>query len=75
MMSQTLMLLTADNADDIRLVQVPDDYEKHEAYRHVTGLITAVEEENPDYDWADIETVLEDNGFVAVDFIQGPSLD
>jgi len=74
-MNDTLMILSASDPEDIRLVRVPADYEPHEAYRHVTGLIAAVEEENPDYDWADIEAALEDNGFSNVEFVLGPSLD
>jgi hypothetical protein len=74
-MSETLMILTASDPEKIRLVRVPADYEPHEAFRHVTGLIAAIEEENPDYDWADIEAELEDNGFSTVDFIRGPALD
>jgi hypothetical protein len=74
-MNDTLMILSARDPEDIRLVRVPADYEPHEAYRHVTGLIAAVEEENPDYDWADIEAALEDNGFSSVEFVLGPALD
>jgi hypothetical protein len=74
-MSETLMILPAANAADIRLVRVPDDIEAHEAFRHATGLIARVEEDNPDYDWDDIAAVLEDHGFEAVEFILGPELD
>jgi hypothetical protein len=74
-MSETLMILPAVNATDIRLVRVPDDIEAHEAFRHATGLIARVEEDNPDYDWEDIETLLDDHGFETVEFILGPELD
>ena len=74
-MSDALMILPADNADAIRLVRVPDEFEQHEAFRHVTGLIASVEEDNPDCDWEDIAAVLEDHGFESVDFILGPALD
>jgi hypothetical protein len=74
-MSETFMILPAANAADIRLVRVPDDIEAHEAFRHATGLIARVEEDNPDYDWDDIAAVLEDHGFEAVKFILGPELD
>ena len=40
-MNDTLMILPATDSGDIRLVRVPDDYESHEAYRHVTGLIAS----------------------------------
>jgi len=74
-MSETLMILPAVNAAQIRLVRVPDDIEAHEAFRHATGLIARVEEDNPDYDWEDIETMLDDHGFETVEFILGPELD
>jgi hypothetical protein len=54
---------------------VPDDIEAHEAFRHATGLIARVEEDNPDYSWDDIAALLEDHGFETVDFILGPELD
>jgi hypothetical protein len=74
-MSETFMILPAANATDIRLVRVPDDIEAHEAFRHATGLIARVEEDNPDYDWDDIAAMLEDHGFEAVEFVLGPELD
>ena len=73
-MSETLMILPASDTKAIRLVRVPDDYESHEAFRHVTGLIAAVEEESPDYEPDDIVATLEDHGFETVEFILGPSL-
>jgi hypothetical protein len=45
-MSDTLMILPASDASAIRLVRVPDDFESHEAFRHVTGLIASVEEQD-----------------------------
>ncbi len=74
-MTETLMILSARTPENIRLVRVPADFEPHEAYRRVTALIAAVEEDDPDYDWADIEARLEDNGFSSVSFILGPALD
>lgn len=74
-MNETFMILSAREAENIRLVRVPADFEPHEAYRHVTALIAAVEEDDPDCAWADIEAVLDDNGFSSVDFILGPALD
>ena len=47
-MSDTLMILPASDTTGIRLVRVPDDFESHEAFRHVTGLIAAAEEQQPD---------------------------
>jgi hypothetical protein len=68
------MILPANDSSDIRLIQIPDDFEQHEAYRYVTGLI-AQAEEDPDYTWDDILDLLEERGFESVDFILGPSLD
>ena len=73
-MSDTLMILPASDAKDIRLVRVPDDFESHEAFRHVTGLIATLEEQDPDCGLADIMTTLEDHGFETVDFLLGPTL-
>lgn len=70
-----LMILPATKAIDIRLVQIPDDFEEHEAYRHVVGIISQVEEKTPDYSWEDIAVELEDQQFIPVDFILGPHLD
>ena len=49
--------------------------EKHEVFRHVTGLIASIEEQDPNYSWEDIAALLEDHGFEPVDFILGPALD
>ena len=73
-MSDTLMILPASDANNIRLVRVPDDFESHEAFRHVTGLIATAEEQGPDYDLDDILAALEDHGFETVEFILGPTL-
>lgn len=73
-MSDTLMILPSSNPNAVRLVRVPDDFESHEAFRHVTGLISAVEEQGPDYDLDDIMATLEDHGFEAVEFLLGPTL-
>ncbi len=74
-MTELFMILPAGEHTEIRLVRVPPDYEQHEAYRHVTGLIASVEENDPDYSWEDIEAVLEEHGFEPVEFILGPALD
>lgn len=73
-MNSNLMILPANKVTNIRLIQIPDDIEEHEAYRYVTGLIAKVEE-NPEYSWDDILDLLEERGFEAVDFVLGPSLD
>ena len=73
-MNDDLMILPADKTENIRLIRIPDDFEAHEAYRYVTGLI-AKAEEDPDYTWDDILDLLEERGFEPVDFVLGPSLD
>jgi hypothetical protein len=74
-MPETLMILPTTDPHGIRLVRVPNDYEAHEAFRHVTGLIAAIEEDDPDYEWDDIASSLAEHGFEVVDFILGPALD
>jgi len=74
-MKSKLMILPASDARAIRLLRVPDDFEEHEVYRHVTGVIAQVEENNTDYDWEDIAAELEAYDFEIVEFILGPSLD
>lgn len=74
-MSETLMILPARESTAIRLVRVPEEFEQHEAFRHVTGLIADIEEKNPHCKWDDIAAMLEDHGFESVNFILGPSLD
>jgi hypothetical protein len=74
-MANKLMVLPAHDYNTIRLVRIPDDFEEHEVFRHVTGLVAQVEEQNPDYSWEEVEAVLEDHGFEIVDFILGPALD
>ncbi len=73
-MSDDLMILPASEPANIRLVRIPDDFEQHEVYRYVTGLISKVEED-PEYSWDDILELLQDRGFELVDFILGPSID
>ena len=71
-MDGQLMLLPAGTAELSRLVEVPSDYEEHEAYRHVTGIIAAVEEQGGSID--DVIEALEAKGFVEVSFLPGPEL-
>jgi hypothetical protein len=69
------MLLPSRDFSRVRLVQMPDDFEEHEAFRYVTGIIAQVEEQDPDYDVDDILESLEDRGFTSVDFVLGPEAD
>lgn len=70
-----LMVLPAKDVKAIRIIQIPEDFEEHEAYRHVVGLIAQVEEKNPDCSWDEIVAELEDHQFFPVNFILGPHLD
>lgn len=74
-MANKLMILPAHDYKAIRLVRIPEDYEEHEVFRHVTGIISQVEEADSDYEWEDVAAELEDHGFEVVDFILGPALD
>lgn len=73
-MNNNLMVLSSKTPKNIHLLSIPDDFEQHEAYRYVTGLIAKAEEES-DCDWDDILDLLEQKGFQEVEFILGPSLD
>ena len=73
-MNNNLMVLPAKDPKEIRLLRLPSDFEEHEAYRYVTGII-AKAEESSDYDWDDILDLLEQKGFEVVEFILGPQLD
>lgn len=73
-MNKNLMILPAKEQHNIRLLRIPGDFEQHEAYRYVTGLI-AKAEENTECSWDDISDLLEQKGFETVEFILGPQLD
>lgn len=72
-MSTQLMVLPAKNFGKIRIVSVPEDYEAHEAYRHLTGIIGALEERG-ESSWEELAEALEAEGFIPVDFILGPEI-
>lgn len=69
-----LMILPANDATGIRLVRIPDDVEQHEAYRHVVGLIAEVQEDNPGYELEDLLAVLDEHGYLPLEFTLGPHL-
>lgn len=73
-MNKDLMVLPAKDPKEIRLFQIPGDFEEHEAYRYVTGLIAKAEEDS-EYTWDDILDLLEQKGFEEVEFVLGPILD
>ncbi len=74
-MSTNFMILPASAPERMRLLRVPDDYESHEAYRHVTALMAEVQESTPDWEWEDLAQVLEAQGFMPLDCVLGPALD
>lgn len=73
-MSSRLMILPSKVFEQIRLVSVPEDFEEHEVYRHITGIISRVQESSPDCGWDEVAEALEDHGFAIVDCILGPEL-
>lgn len=73
-MGARLMLLPATTGTEALLVQVPEDYEEHEAYRHVTGIIATIEESADENVIDDIVEALESHGFNRVEYLVGPSL-
>lgn len=74
-MNDRLMILPAHDYTSVRLVRIPEDFEEHEVYRYVTGIISCVEEEDANCQWEDVAAALEDKGFEIVDFLLGPALD
>jgi hypothetical protein len=74
-MNETLMVLPSSRPEEIRLVRVPQDLDRNEAYRFATGIIAHAEESNIDYRWEDIAEALEARGFETIDAIIGPALD
>lgn len=73
-MHNNLMVLPSKDPKKIKIISMPDDYEEHEVYRHVTGVIANVEELVPDYDWDDILELLEEHGFSEVEYLLGPEI-
>ena len=73
-MTDKLMILPSKDADKIRLLKIPQDYESHEVYRAATGAIARAEENVPDYNWEDLMEELEDMGFEEVSYILGPEV-
>ena len=69
-----LMVLPSREATAIRVVSIPADVEAQEAFRHVTGVISEVEEVHPDYRWEDIEDALDAHGYQTQEFVLGPTL-
>ncbi|MES9942120.1 MAG: hypothetical protein ABW104_09210 [Candidatus Thiodiazotropha sp. 6PLUC2] len=74
-MNETIMVLPSRRPEEIKLVKVPHDLDRNEAYRFATGIIAQAEETNTNYRWEDIAEALEARGFETVDAIIGPALD
>ncbi|MBD3670424.1 MAG: hypothetical protein HUJ29_06590 [Gammaproteobacteria bacterium] len=75
-MPERLMLLPCKTFELPVLVSVPEDFGKEEAFRHVTGLIAQVEEDDPAaFARDDIVDILEQHGFTEVVYEMGPVLD
>ena len=74
-MDCNLMVLPSKKLEKIRVVRIPTDMDRKEAYRYATGVIAEAEDCAPDCNWDDIEDALNGHGFETLDFILGPSLD
>ena len=74
-MNNRYMILPAHEYSSTRLIKIPQDFEQHEAYRYITGLIAAVEEQDSGYEWDDIAAMLEEHDIEIIDFALGPALD
>ena len=74
-MGNRLMVLPSAKPEGIRVVSIPEDVEAQEAFRHATGVISGVEESDPDYTWEDIEDALDGHGYRVLEFVLGPALD
>ena len=74
-MTARYMLLPAKRIEDMKIVRIPDDFDNRDALRHATSLIATIEEQDPDYEWEDLEATLEDHGFESVEFMIGPEID
>ena len=74
-MNDKLMVLPSAQFERIRLVRIPYDLDRNEAYRFATGIIAQAEESTDDYRWEDIAEALEARGFEPIDAIIGPALD
>ncbi len=72
-MSSNLMVLPSKDSSQIRLVSIPDDVARQEAFQHATGVIASVEEKGG-YSQEDIEDALEAHGFQLIDFVLGPEI-
>lgn len=71
-MAEKLMILPSSDPDQARVVVIPEDFERQEAFRIVTGLIAGIEQQGRNYDWEEVADVLEEYGFRQVECVAGP---
>lgn len=69
-----IMVLPSRHPEQLRVVSIPEDIEAHDAYRHATGIIAAVQEENSDCTWEDLQEALEAHNFRVLEHVLGPEL-
>jgi hypothetical protein len=74
-MNSQLMVLPSARFDRIRVVKIPYDLNRNEAYRFATGIIAQAEECHENCRWEDIAEELEARGFEPVEVLIGPALD
>jgi len=74
-MKDQLMVLPSAKFDQIRLLKIPYDLDRNEAYRFATGIIAQAEECHENCRWEDIAEALEARGFEPLDVLIGPALD
>jgi len=74
-MKDQLMVLPSAKFDQIRLLKIPYDLDRNEAYRFATGIIAQAEECHTNCRWEDIAEALEARGFEPLDVLIGPALD
>ena len=74
-MNSQLMVLPSEKFEKIRLVRIPYDLDRNEAYRFATGIIAQAEECHENCRWEDIAEALEARGFEPMEVLIGPALD
>jgi len=68
------MIFPGQENSDIKLVRCPDDFDRREIYRRVTGLIAELEQDGAKPGWDEIAQLLEDHGFTVLDYVLGPEM-
>lgn len=74
-MECNIMVLPSIHPEKTRVLRIPADMDRKEAFRYATGVIAESEECSPDCDWDEIEDALNEHGFETLDFVLGPFLD